>query len=94
MVVLDCILNWRDDIGSPLKLIRFRSDRFEASAIGVGEPGGDDATVLGAWAASLARASGATCLPSEAILGGVGLPAFASLEDYERDVLGAERELG
>lgn len=94
VVVLDCILNWRDDIGSPLKLIRFRSDRFEASAIGVGEPGGDDATVLGAWAASLARASGATCLPSEAILGGVGLPAFASLEDYERDVLGAERELG
>lgn len=94
VVVLDCILNWRDDIGSPLKLIRFRSDRFEASAIGLDRPGSDEVSVFATWAASLARASGAICLPSEAILAVEGVPAFPSLEHYERDVLGAERDLG
>ncbi|MEZ4331874.1 MAG: rhomboid family intramembrane serine protease [Myxococcota bacterium] len=93
VVVLDCILNWRDDIGAPLKLIRFRSDRFEASAIGIDAPGTDDVAAFGHWAASLARASGASRLPSDAILEG-SVPGFASLEAYEREVLGAERELG
>jgi len=93
VVVVDCVLNWRDDIASPLKLIRFRSDRFEPSAVGVGDPGASPVAALARWVEKLHRASGAACLPSPAILGG-GQPAFASLEDYEREVLGAERELG
>ncbi|MFO0690108.1 MAG: rhomboid family intramembrane serine protease [Myxococcota bacterium] len=93
VVVVDCILNWRDDIGSPLKLIRFRSDRFEPAAVGQTTPGTSAVSALGAFAGELQRASGADCLPSEAILAG-SYASFACLEDYERDVLGAERELG
>ena len=91
VLVVDCILNWRDDIGSPLKLIRFRSDRFDAAAIGVAEVGASPAAALGRWAAQLQRASGAVALPSEAALSG-RFPGFDSLEVYERDVLGAERD--
>jgi hypothetical protein len=93
VVVVDCILNWRDDIGSPLKLIRFRSDRFEPAAVGQTAPGTSAVAALGAFAGQLQRASGAACLPSEAILAG-SYASFGSLEDYEREVLGAERELG
>ncbi|MBY0398759.1 hypothetical protein K2X89_00550, partial [Myxococcota bacterium] len=93
VVVVDCILNWRDDIGSPLKLIRFRSDRFEPAAVGQITPGTSAVAALGAFAGQLQRSSGAACLPSEAILAG-SYASFACLEDYEREVLGAERELG
>lgn len=93
VVVVDCVLNWRDDIGSPLKLIRFRSDRFDPAAVGQSAAGAPPIPDLGAFAAVLQRASGAACLPSEAILAG-RQPSFACLEDYEREVLGAERELG
>lgn len=93
VVVVDCILNWRDDIGSPLKLIRFRSDRFEPGSVGEAAPGTSQVAALGAFAGQLQRASGAACLPSEAILAG-SYASFACLEDYEREVLGAERELG
>ncbi|MBK7951907.1 MAG: rhomboid family intramembrane serine protease [Deltaproteobacteria bacterium] len=93
VVVVDCILNWRDDIGSPLKLIRFRSDRFEPGVVGETAPGTSPVAALGAFAGQLQRASGAACLPSEAILAG-SYASFACLEDYEREVLGAERELG
>lgn len=92
VLVVDCVLNWRDDIASPLKLIRFRSDRFDAAVVGVAESGAAPATGLIAFAIELQRASGAACLPSQTIL--TGSPAsFDSLESYEREVLGAEREL-
>jgi membrane associated rhomboid family serine protease len=92
VVVVDCILNWRDDIGSPLKLIRFRSDRFEPAAVGLNDGGSNPGAALAAWAGTLHHASGAVPLPSEASV--AGRPAsFGSLEDYEREVLGAEREL-
>jgi hypothetical protein len=91
VLVVDCILNWRDDIGSPLKLIRFRSDRFEAAAVGVAGAAASPVVALGAWAATLQRAAGAACLPSDAILAG-SYASFDSLELYEREVLGAERE--
>ncbi len=90
VLVVDCILNWRDDIASPLKLIRFRSDRFEATAVGAAA-GTSAVSALGTWAKGLQRASGACCLPSEASL--AGSPAsFDALEVYEREVLGAERD--
>jgi len=92
VLVFDCILNWRDDIASPLKLIRFRSDRFEAAAVGVGGEGSTPVAALGAWAAAVQRAAGAACLPSEAILAG-SYASFDGLDDYEREVLGAERGL-
>jgi len=93
VVVVDCVLNWRDDIGSPLKLIRFRSDRFDPAVVGQTAAGTTPVSGLGAFAAQLQRAASATCLPSEAILAG-SHASFACLEDYEREVLGAERELG
>lgn len=89
VLVVDCILNWRDDIGSPLKLIRFRSDRFEAAAVGVS--GASPIVALGTWVTTLQRAAGAACLPSDAILAG-SYASYDSLESYEREVLGAERE--
>lgn len=91
VLVVDCILNWRDDIASPLKLIRFRSDRFDPAAVGASEVGASPIAALGAWATGLQRASGAACLPSDAILAG-SYASFDSLEVYEREVLGAERE--
>ncbi len=96
VLIVDCILNWRDDIASPLKLIRFRSDRFDAAVVGVAAAGAnrtdaDAADALGRWAANLQRASGAACLPSEALLAG-RFARFDALDVYERDVLGAERD--
>lgn len=92
VLVFDCILNWRDDIASPLKLIRFRSDRFEAAAVGLGGEGATPVAALGAWAAAVQRAADAACLPSEAILAG-SFASFDGLDDFEREVLGAERGL-
>ena len=92
VLVVDCVLNWRDDIASPLKLIRFRSDRFDAAGVGVAEAGSTPISGLVAFAIQLQRVSGAACLPSQTIL--AGSPAsFDTLESYEREVLGAEREL-
>ncbi len=91
VLVVDCILNWRDDIASPLKLIRFRSDRFDAANVGAAGAGASPVAALGAWASGLQRTSGAVCLPSEALLAG-SYASFDSLEAYERDVLGAERD--
>jgi hypothetical protein len=48
---------------------------------------------LAAFAITLQRASGAVCRPSDAAFG-ASPPSFDSLEHYEREVLGAERELG
>jgi membrane associated rhomboid family serine protease len=91
VLVVDCILNWRDDIASPLKLIRFRSDRFDAASVGAAAAGTSPVAALGAWASGLQRASGAACLPSEALLTG-SYASFDTLEIYEREVLGAERD--
>ncbi len=92
VLVVDCVLNWRDDIASPLKLIRFRSDRFDAAGVGVAEAGSTPISGLVAFAIQLQRVSGAACLPSQTIL--TASPAsFDTLESYEREVLGAEREL-
>lgn len=93
VVVLDCALNWRDDIGSPLKLIRFRSDRIEPAALGCEDAGESPVKALSAFAARLHAASRAACLPSETALAG-SFASFGSLENYEREVLGAERALG
>lgn len=93
VLVVDCGLNWRDDIGSPLKLIRLRSDRFEPGAVGLPEASESPIAALGAFAADLQRRSGAVCRPSEAFLAGQ-FASFDSLEAYEREALGAARELG
>jgi len=93
VVVVDCVLNWRDDIASPLKLIRFRSDRFEPASLGLPADASDPTEGLRPFAERLHRASGAACLPAPAILAG-GHPSFPTLEAYEREVLGAERDLG
>jgi hypothetical protein len=63
VLVVDCILNWRDDIASPLKLIRFRSDRFDAASVGAAAAGTSPVAALGAWASGLQRSVGGRLPP-------------------------------
>jgi hypothetical protein len=89
VLIVDIVLNGAETIDEPMKLIRFRSDRFDPLGF---EP--DEATPLAAltvWVKRLQRESNAICLPSEAILTGE-FTRFDSLRAYERDVLMAVRE--
>jgi membrane associated rhomboid family serine protease len=85
VLVIDLILNWRDD-GKPLKLLRVRSDRFDPRIVAPGQTTALDALVE--WLAQLASESRATCLPGREILEG-RFGRYASLADYEREVLRA-----
>ncbi len=84
VLVLDCVLNWMAGAGEPMKSIRFRSDRFDPQRYA---PSADSPlAALTAWVGDLERLSGATCLPSRQALEG-RFERYASLEDYEREVL-------
>ncbi len=85
VLVIDLILNWRDD-GKPLKLLRMRSDRFDPRIVAPGQTNELDALVE--WLGQLASESRATCLPGREILEG-RFGRYASLTDYEREVLRA-----
>lgn len=84
VLILDLVLNWAGDASEPLKLIRFRSDRFDP---GVYVPSAENPLeALTTWIADLERRSGATCLPTRRVLEGE-FTRFESLASYERDVL-------
>ncbi|MEE8166870.1 MAG: hypothetical protein V3T64_14985, partial [Myxococcota bacterium] len=88
VLIIDFALNWSGDQSEPLKVIRLRSDRFDPCQF---EPG--EATPLEAltvWVRHLQIRSGATCLPSRAMLEGQ-FARFDSLEAYESEVLMASR---
>jgi hypothetical protein len=89
VLVIDLVLNGADSIDEPMKLIRFRSDRFDPKPFEPGAASPLDAIV--AWVGRLQQRSNAICLPSQEILEG-RFPRFRALEDYEREVLAASRE--
>lgn len=88
VLIIDFVLNWSDDIGSPMKSIRFRSDRFDPLKFAPGEK--DALSALMAWVGDLQAASRASALPSRDALEGE-FARFDSLEEYERVVLMAKR---
>ena len=89
VVIVDLVLDGSNGVDEPMKLIRFRSDRFDPLGLEPHAP--DPLAALIAWVNRLQTGSNATCLPSREILRG-GLARFDSLEIYEREVLVAERE--
>ncbi|MFK7898101.1 MAG: rhomboid family intramembrane serine protease [Myxococcota bacterium] len=88
VLIVDCVLNWSDDIGSPMKAIRFRSDRFDPLLFAPGEK--DALSALMAWVGEIQSVSRASALPTRKALQGEFV-RFDSLEDYEREVLMARR---
>ncbi len=89
VLVLDFVLNWSGDPSEPMKLIRFRSDRFDPLAYA--PEAANPLAALTAWVVQIERLSGATCLPSRAVLEG-RFTRHASLEDYERGILMASAD--
>jgi len=90
VLIVDIALYWMSDSSEPLKVIRFRSDRFDPRTFEPAEINPLDA--LAAWVRRLQIRSEAMCLPSRAILNGQ-FARYDNVEDYESEVLAAMREL-
>ena len=89
VLIIDCLLNWAGDSSEPLKLIRFRSDRFDPMQF---VPEADNPlAALSCWVVELQAESDAQCLPSRQIRDG-RFAGYASLAEYEREVLMASAE--
>ena len=89
VLIVDVMLNGSDGVDEPMKLIRFRSDRFDPRRL---EPdAANPLAALIAWVVRLQRGSNAICLPSRSILAGE-FARFDTLEAYEREILMAARE--
>ena len=86
VLIVDFALNWTEDPTEPLKVIRFRSDRFDPRRFQQ-----DAATPLEAlltWLKRIQLESDALCLPSREMLEG-RFARFDSVEAYAREVLRA-----
>ena len=91
VLIVDALLNGSDGMHAPIKVIRFRSDRFDPLEFEAAAE--SPLAALTAWVKRLQVGSNAICLPSREILAGE-FSRFESLEDYERRVLTAVREDG
>ncbi len=89
VLIVDIVLNGSDGLDQPMKLIRFRSDRFDP--LGFVPSAANPLAALTAWVQRLQNESNAICLPSESILAGE-FARFETLEAYERGVLMVVRE--
>jgi membrane associated rhomboid family serine protease len=89
VLIVDIVLNGSDGLDQPMKLIRFRSDRFDP--LGFVPSAANPLAALTTWVQRLQNESNAICLPSQSILAGE-FARFETLEAYERDVLMAVRE--
>jgi len=89
VLIVDIVLNGADSLDEPMKMIRFRSDRFDP--LGFEPDAGTPLAALTAWVKRLQNESNAICLPSQVILSGA-FTRFESFEAYEREVLMAVRE--
>jgi membrane associated rhomboid family serine protease len=89
VLIVDVILNGSDSFDEPMKLIRFRSDRFDP--LGLEPAAANPLAALIAWVTRLQHGSNAICLPSSKIMDGA-FSRFETLEAYERAVLMASRE--
>ena len=89
VLIVDIVLTGPDGVDEPMKLIRFRSDRFDP--LGFEPAATSPLAALTAWVQRLQNESNAICLPSESILAGK-FARFETLEAYEREILMAVRE--
>ncbi len=89
VLVVDCVLSETNREKDTMKSIRFRSDRFDPLSF---QPqASSPLAALTEWVSGLQEGSNANCLPSRDILSGE-FARFASVEDYEREVLSAIRD--
>lgn len=84
VTLVDFILNWRRRGSEPLRVVRLRVDAFEPKCL-VDDAGEDP---LETFLAELLERSHAVPLPDPESALGLRRSSFASLADYEREVLG------
>lgn len=91
VVVVDLLLNWREAGDGPLRAVRLRSDGLGpcGQETSVEDPG----AALRGLLARLMERSRAIPLPDPDAALGLMIPAYASLAEYEREVLKVERRL-
>jgi hypothetical protein len=89
VLVLDFVLNWTAGQSEPMKLIRFRSDSFDPLQFVPGAA--NPLAALTTWIGWFEESCVISCLPNRDILEG-RFARFASLREYEREVLMAEVE--
>jgi hypothetical protein len=85
VVVVDVVLNWKESGASVLRVLRMRSDAFNALALKPDE--GDEIEAFRAFLADLLTRSNAIPLPDIESARGMHLHDFESLEAYQREVL-------
>jgi hypothetical protein len=86
VLLLDLLLNWNDLEGEgPLKLVRLRSDGFDARRLVSGAPSQTEALRL--VAALVLERSGATPLPDAEGARGRPFRVYDAVAAYEREVL-------
>jgi len=88
VLLIDLVMNWTSGGDEPLKVIRFRGDRFDVRAFVREAQSPLDS--LRAFIGALFHESGATPLPDEQSANGMPFAYFDDLTSYQRDVLGAE----
>jgi membrane associated rhomboid family serine protease len=88
VLIVDVVLSGSKSVDEPMKLIRFRSDRFDP--LGFEPAAANPLAALTTWVQRLQSESNAMCLPSRKMLDGE-FARFDSLEVYEREVLMATR---
>jgi membrane associated rhomboid family serine protease len=85
IVVIDLALNWADNSGGSLEVLRLRSDSFRARSLVGGE--GSALEALRALLAQLLARSGAVPLPDGGSARGLPFREFPDPSSYEREVL-------
>lgn len=85
VVVVDLVLNWRELDDAPLRAVRMRGAGLPSSAPEEGK--GDPGDALRRLLAGLMERTRAIPLPDPDAALGLMIPAYASLAEYEREVL-------
>lgn len=89
VVLVDLLMNIRNDDDTPLRIARLRSDEFDALALMPEEP--DSNTALQAFLGKLMEFTRAIPLPDPEAALGLVVPHFDSLDAYEQQVLQVRR---
>jgi len=89
VVVVDLVLNWRELDDAPLRAVRMRGDALPSAASDEGQTDPGDA--LRSLLAGLMERTRAIPLPDPDAALGLMIPAYASLAEYEREVLQVAR---
>jgi hypothetical protein len=85
VVVIDLLLNWREENDPTLRVVRLRSDGFDPRMVIAAPPDEDEA--LRSFLSEILARSRAVHLPDPDGALGVKVPAFDELELYQRQVL-------